>query len=103
MRAANQINVVSLSKLTHLRLTEGPRHAAVVLTKFFNATFRVRPEQITEQALLRYVSRSHDVLYLVHALELRREPAMHAKDLLVNEGTGRQAVEYVREDFPESN
>ena len=43
----------------------------------------------------------HDAPDLLHALEVRTQPAVAAEDLLVHDGRHRQAVETVGEGFPQ--
>lgn len=44
---------------------------------------------------------AHDAADLLHRVEVRREPAVHAKNLLVDDRRDRQAVERVRERLPD--
>ena len=44
MRAANQVKVVFLVKLSYHLLTECERYTAIVVTICFDASFRVRPK-----------------------------------------------------------
>lgn len=47
-----------------------------------------------------YVCGSHYTTNLLHRVKIRAETTMHRKDLLVNDGSDRQAVEAVREGLP---
>lgn len=48
-----------------------------------------------------YVCGAQHALDLVHVIELRAEPAVHAEDLLVHDSGHGQAVEAVRERLPQ--
>jgi hypothetical protein len=61
---------------------------------------RVGPEQVAEQAGVGHVGRPHDFVDLVEVGELRGETAVHAQDLLVDQGGDRQAVEAVGHQLP---
>ena len=62
---------------------------------------RIRPQQITKQALVWNVGRSHYSSYLFHRLQVRTKAAVTAEDFLVHDGGHGQTVEAVREGFPE--
>ena len=86
---------------THDVGPERVTNAAVVLTPALQVLFRIRPQKVAEQADLGDVCGPHNTADLVHALEVRAQPAVHGQDLLVNDGGDRQAVEAVRECAPE--
>ena len=48
-----------------------------------------------------HTSWSHDTFYLVHALQLRANAAMHAEDLLIYNGGYWEAIEAISESFPQ--
>lgn len=64
---------------------------------------RIGPEQIAEQALVGHVGGSHDATNLLHRLQIRRETAVTAEDLLIDDRRYRQAVKTVSERFPQLN
>lgn len=47
-----------------------------------------------------HVSRTHDPTDLLHALQIGREAAVHAEDLLVDNSSHRQAVEVIGKGLP---
>ena len=53
------------------------------------------------KTLVRNIRRTLDPFYLVHIIQIWRQPAVHADDLLVDDRRDGQAVEAVREGFPE--
>lgn len=80
---------------------ERERNAPIVLAPARNVLVGIRPEKVAQETRLGYIGRPHDAPDLVHRLEVRRETAVHAKNLLVNNGRDRQAVEAVGERLPQ--
>ena len=60
----------------------------------------VGPEQVAEQTLVGHVGRPRDAPDLLHALQVGRQAAVTAEDLLVDDGRHRQTVEAVGERLP---
>ena len=50
---------------------------------------------------MRRTRRSHYALDLLHVLQFRREPSVHAEDLLVHYGGHRKTIEAVGECLPQ--
>lgn len=50
---------------------------------------------------IRDIRRSHHPPYLLHRLQIRTQSSMHRKNLLVNDGGDRQAVETIGKCFPQ--
>merc|ERR1719370_844779 len=84
--------------LRNLETTSAPN---VKLTPSLNIFVRVRPQQVAQQPSIGHICRPHDPSDLFHALQVGAEPAMAAKDLLVNDGCDGETVETVSEGFPE--
>ena len=103
MCTADQIDVVLLVELANHVLSECKADSSVIVSIGFDATLRIRPEQVAEQTSVGYISRPHNVLNLVQVLQLRAETTVHAEDFLVNESSDRQTVENVTENAPESD
>ena len=82
-------------------LAEGKADAAVVLAPALHVLVRVRPEQVAEEACVGDICGSHNTLDLLERAELRAQSAVHAEDLLVDDGCNGQAVEAVGEGLPE--
>ena len=61
---------------------------------------RVRPHQIRNGAVGRNLTEAVEDLYLVDRVDGRGEPAVHAKDAVVDHDRERQEVEHVREVGP---
>ncbi len=101
MRATNEIQIVLVQELGHHLDAERERHAAIVLAPARNVLVRIAPEQVAEQALVGHVRGPHDASDLLHGLQVGREAAVAAKDLLVDDGRHGQAVEAVGECLPE--
>mmetsp|Transcript_20130 Transcript_20130/g.47559 ORF Transcript_20130/g.47559 Transcript_20130/m.47559 type:complete len:311 (+) Transcript_20130:506-1438(+) len=100
VRAHHQVEVVLLQELADNVGAEGVRHAAVVLCPARDVRVRVGPHQIAKQACVRHVRRPHDVLNLLHALQVWREAGVHAEDLLVDHRRDGQHVEHLLELLP---
>ncbi len=49
---------------------------------------------------VRNVCRTHDSADLFHAVEVWGQASMHAEDLLVDDGSDREAVEAIGEGLP---
>nr|GMC84168.1 ABC1 family protein, putative [Ipomoea batatas] len=58
---------------------------------------------ITEQPRIRHVHGPLEGSYLVQALHLRRQPAVHAKYLIIDDGGHGEAVKTLGERLPEAN
>jgi len=103
VRPADEVDVVLLVEALHDLLSEGEGHAPVVLAPALHVLVGVRPEQVAEQARVGHVRGPHDPLDLLQGVQLGGEAAVHAQDLLVDQGRHWQAVEAVSERLPNSN
>lgn len=81
---ANQVQIVSAQELSNHIFSKSEGHTSVILTPADNIFIRVRPQQITEQASVRNISRSHNSFYQIHILQLRTQTSMHAQNLLLH-------------------
>lgn len=50
---------------------------------------------------LTYISGTHDTPNLLHGIEIRAQTSVHGEDLLVDNGSDRQAVEAIRKSLPQ--
>lgn len=100
MRPANQIQIMLLEKATNNFMAEDKAHTSFGLAPALDVFVGVGPEQVAEQAGVGHVGRPHDFVDLVEVGELRGETAVHAQDLLVDQGGDRQAVEAVGHQLP---
>ena len=103
MRSAYQVKVVFVEELGNHLGPEGEAHAPVVLSPAHRVLVRVRPQQVTEESLVRNICGPHDPPDLLHALKVRTESPVTTEDLLVNDSSNWEAVETVREGFPQLN
>lgn len=101
MCATYEVQVVLMQELGDHVGTERVRDAAVVLAPTHHVLVRVRPEEVAQQALVGHVGRSLDAANLFHRVEVRREAAVTAEDLFVDDGRHRQTIETVGERFPQ--
>lgn len=103
MGAANEIKIVFPQELLDLVSSEGVGNASIILTPSLSLSIRVRPQEITHQPLIRHVHRPFNRPYLVQALHLRRQAAVHADDLVVDDGGDGETVEALGEGLPEAD
>ena len=98
---ADQIQIVLVEKGADDVLPEGEGDAPVVLPPAVDLLVGIGPDDVAEQAGVGDVRRALDVVDLLEGGQLRAETAVDAEDLLVDDGTAREAVEDVREGLPE--
>ena len=101
VRAANEVEVVAPQKLRHHVLAKRKAHAAVILPPADDVLVGVGPQQVAQKPRVGNIRRPHDALDLLHVLQLGAEAAVHAENLLVDDGGHGQAVEAVGERFPQ--
>lgn len=122
VRAADEIHVVLLQEAGDHVWAEREGDAAVVFGPACYVFVGVGPEEVAEEtavgdlhihvslssAKLRegrwestYISRSHHTPDLLHAIQIRAQPPMHRKDLLINNRRNRQAIEAIRKRLPQ--
>jgi hypothetical protein len=101
--AADEVEVVLVEELGDLVGAEGEGDAAVVLAPAGALAVGVGPEEVAEEALVGDVDGSGDLPDPVEAVEVRREAAVHAEDLVVDDGGDGEAVEAVGEELPEAD
>lgn len=97
MPPADQVQVVFLEEHLHDILAEGLTDAAVGVHPAVGDLVGVTPEQVADEPGVRDVGGPHDVAHLFEVVQLRREAAVHAEDLFVDERRDGQVVEQVRE------
>ena len=63
----------------------------------FDFLVRIAPGQVRKQviSLAQYLARSLDGVYVLRPVQLRRQPAVHAEDVLRHQGRDRQAVKHL--------
>jgi hypothetical protein len=103
VRAADEVEVVLVQELGDLVGAERERDAAVVVAPPGVVAVGVGPEEVAEEALVGHVDGPLDLPDPVEAVEVRREAAVHAEDLVVDDGGDGQAVEAVGEEPPEAH
>lgn len=64
---------------------------------------RVGPEEVAQEASVRNIGGAGEAADLIKGGEVGGEAAVHAEDLVVDEGGNREAVEAVREELPETD
>jgi hypothetical protein len=101
--AADEVEVVLVQELGDLIGAEGERDAAIIIPPPGVLAVGVGPEEVAEEPLVGYVDGALDVPDPVEAVEVRREAAVHAEDLVVDDGGDGQAVEAVGEELPEAH
>ena len=73
----------------------------LIFTPARHALFGVGPQQVAEQPLVWNLNWPNDLENLFEVLQLGAEAAVHAEDLLVDQGAHWHHVEDVREYFPQ--
>mmetsp|Transcript_9142 Transcript_9142/g.19171 ORF Transcript_9142/g.19171 Transcript_9142/m.19171 type:complete len:375 (+) Transcript_9142:761-1885(+) len=101
MRPTNQVQIVLVQKLRHDVLPKRETHPPIVLPPAVDVLVGVAPQQVAQEPRVGHVRGTNDPLDLIERRELRAEPAVRAKDLLVDDGRAGEAVEAVRECLPE--
>lgn len=61
-----------LKKLLNLINPKGVRNSPVILSPPFNVLIRIRPQQITQQSMIRNINGTSNVPDLIQMLQLRR-------------------------------
>ena len=89
-----------LQKGRHDISTKHKRNSSIVLRPPVDAGVGIAPQQVAHETDVGDVARTLQVGNLAERLHLRAEAAVHAQDLLVDEGRHREAVEHVREHLP---
>lgn len=100
MCAADQVDVLLFQEVRHHVRPEDKTHPPFILLPPLNALLRVRPQQVTQQSLVRHLHGPHNLENLLKTLQLRTQPAMHAQYFLINQRTDRHDVEHICEQFP---
>jgi len=100
---ANEIEIVFLEELGDLVGAEGVGDAPVVFAPALDVGVGVGPEEVTQEALVGDVDGPLYGFDLVEGLHVRRKAAVHAEDLVIDEGGDGETVEAVGEYLPEAN
>ena len=103
MRSAYQVKVVFVEELGNHLGPEGEAHSPVVLAPAHGVLVGVWPQKVTEEPLVGDICGPHDPPDLLHALQVGTQPPVTAEDFLVNDSSNWEAVETVREGFPQLN
>ena len=103
MGPANEVDVVFLEELLYDGLSKGIGDASVILTPARLALLGVGPKQVAQEAVFGHFGWPRDLLKLSNCHQLRRETAVHAKNLVVDEGCDGHAVENILEFFPDAD
>ena len=100
MSATYEIHVVSVEELGDDVGAERERDASIVLAPALHVLVRIGPEQVAQETRVGHVRRPHDAPYLLHGLEVGRQAAVTAEDLLVDDGRYWQTIEAIGERLP---
>ena len=84
MRSANQINIIFLKEALNYGLSKCVRDTAIIFSPAGLALLGVTPKQIAEEAVLRNLCGSSDLLELRNGDELGGKATVHAQDFIVN-------------------
>ena len=100
MGTNDEVEVVPTEELPHDVATKGEGDATVVLAPTGDGRVGIGPEDVAQQAGVGNVAGTGDVGNLLHLAELGAEAAVHADDLVVDDGAAGEAVEGVAEGLP---
>lgn len=103
MGAADEVEIVLVQELSDLVSAEGEGDTAVILAPAGVLAVRVGPEEVAEEALVGHIDWALDLGNPVKAVEVGGEATVHAKDLLIDEGGNREAVEAIGEELPKAH
>lgn len=103
MSSADEVKIVFLDEFSHHVFTENPAYAPIILSKLTDTSLWVWPKQVTKETLIRYISRSHNILNLFQVLQLRTESSMHTEDFLIDQSHHGKTIEDIAESFPKSD
>jgi len=84
MGPAYQVDVVLLKERLDHRFAKGVADATVILPPTRLTFLRIRPQQITEQAVLRDIRRPGDLLELGDSDQFGAEAAMHTQYFVID-------------------
>ena len=101
MSSADEVHVVLLQEFAHNVWAEGEGDTTVVLAPTGDVLVRVGPEEVAKETGVRDIGGPHDPPDLLHGLKVRRQTAVHAENLLIDNGGNGQAVEAVSEGLPQ--
>ena len=97
----DEVEVVPAEELPDDISPEGEGDTAVVLAPSGDGGVRIGPQDVAQQPRVGNVAGTGDVGDLLHLAQLRAEAAVHADDLVVDDGAAREAVEGVAEGLPQ--
>lgn len=83
MSSAYEIQIMFMEKLSNHFSTKSEGHSSVIFTPAQDILVRVRPQEVTQEALVRYVRGAHDSSDLLHGLQVWWQTC--------SQGTHRQA------------
>lgn len=101
MGSAYEVELVLLEELADNVGAEGVGNPSVVHPPSVKVLGGIGPEEIAQQPGVGDVGGALQIPNLIKVLQVRRETAVHAEDLVVNQGRHRKAVEAVDEGPPQ--
>ena len=101
MRPADKIEFITLQKLVQNVRTKKVTNASfLVLVPAFLFLNRIRPEQVAEHTLTRYLCRSVQGKDLLDFSQFGADTSVHANYLFFNYGSNWHSVKRINESFP---
>lgn len=70
MSSAYEIQIMFMEELSNHFSTKSEGHSSVIFTPAQDILVRVRPQEVTQEALVRYVRGAHDSSDLLHGLQV---------------------------------
>merc|ERR1740120_184428 len=97
----HQIKIVFLEKALHDVRAEQKGDTAVVLGPTSDVFVGIRPQEIAQEAGIRHICWSLNLLDLLNALQLWRQPPVNAEDLIIDNSSERKRIEdLLAEELP---
>ena len=100
MSTADEVQIMLVQKLGDNILPERERYAPIIFAPTVDFLVGVGPKEIAQESGIRHIGGSHNALDLIQAGKLGAESSVHAKDFLVNDCRGGEAVEAVGKGLP---
>ena len=100
MRSANQVDVKFCQIVLDYILSEGIAYVSLIFSPALDVRVGIRPEDVAQHSLFRYLDGSLDVCKLVEIFEVRGKSPVHTEDLFVHESSDGHHVEHVNEILP---
>mmetsp|Transcript_22412 Transcript_22412/g.50494 ORF Transcript_22412/g.50494 Transcript_22412/m.50494 type:complete len:211 (-) Transcript_22412:221-853(-) len=101
MRSHNEIEVMLPVELLNNVCPKGERYTSIALSPSTNIGIWICPKNIAKQASIWNVGGTQNTTNLFHAVQIRRQSSMYAKNLIINNRSNGETIENHIKCFPE--